>query len=156
MSGQIVSSLVTFLHDLFTVVWIGGIITLGFVVLPAARQTFGTGPETKKLLGAVQKRLRPFVYVSMLGLIVTGALMARQNSDFAGLFSFGNTYSLMLGLKHIFVVAMIAVSLFRSFVLGRRPQPLSKSQEKLSMALLFVNIALGIVVLFFSGATAIL
>jgi putative copper export protein len=39
MSTQtIVFALVTFLHDLFTAVWIGGLITLGFTVMPSTKK----------------------------------------------------------------------------------------------------------------------
>jgi len=42
-----VFAIVTFLHDLFTAVWIGGVITLGITVLPSAKKVLGNG-----LLGA--------------------------------------------------------------------------------------------------------
>jgi putative copper export protein len=38
---QIVFALITFLHDLFTAAWIGGLITLGLSVWPAPRKTRG-------------------------------------------------------------------------------------------------------------------
>ena len=40
-SKQIVFALVTFLHDLFTAVWIGGLVTLALSVLPSARAVLG-------------------------------------------------------------------------------------------------------------------
>ena len=43
---QVAFALVTFLHDLFTAVWVGGLIALGLVVLPAARTAFGIAPQT--------------------------------------------------------------------------------------------------------------
>jgi len=148
---QIVFAVITFLHDLFTAVWVGGLITLGITVLPSAKKVLGAGPQTKKLMDTIQKRLSVLVYVSIVVLVVTGMLQANRNPAFQGLFSFGNPYSTVLTLKHILVLAMVAVALIRSLALGRRSGPATASQEKLSAGLLFLNIALGIVVLLLTG-----
>ena len=155
-SKQIMFAIITFLHDLFTAVWVGGIITLGITVLPSAKKVLGMGPQTKKLMDAIQKRLSVLVYVSIVGLLLTGLLQANRNPDFQGLFSFGNSYSTVLTIKHILVLAMVAVALFRSLVLGRRSGPSTPSQEKLKAGLLFLNIILGVAILLLSGFSAAL
>jgi putative copper export protein len=114
------------------------------------------GPQTKQLMDTIQKRLSVLVYVSIVGLLLTGLLQANRNPAFQGLFSFGNTYSMVLSLKHILVLAMIAVALIRSLVLGRQSGPSTPSQEKMKVGLLFLNIALGIGVLLLSGFSAAL
>lgn len=147
---QAIYAVVTFLHDLFTAVWIGGLITLIGVTLPAARSVLGKGPELKKLLNAVQTRLSGFVYISMAGLALTGMLLARRNPEFEGLLSTTNAFSAVLALKHVLVLLMIAVGLYRSLALVRK-QTLTPPQEKLSMVLLLVNLAAGILVLLVTG-----
>lgn len=152
MSTQpLVFALVTFLHDLFTAVWIGGLIATGVAFLPAARQAFGQGPETKKLMDTVQRRQSLLVYVSIVGLAITGALQANRNPAYQGLFDFSTAYSAFLALKHVLVLVMVAIALYRSLVLGRRQGPLTTSRERLSVRLLFLNIVLGIAVLLVSG-----
>jgi uncharacterized membrane protein len=153
MPNQIVFAIVTFFHDLFTVFWIGGMITLGVVVLPAARKVLGIGPDTKKLMDAIQKRLSVLVYVSIVGLLITGMLLARRAPAFQGLFSFGNTYSLILGIKHVLTLLMVTVALWRSIALRRAA---GKLQERLKAGLLFLNVALGVLVLVLSGFSAAL
>jgi putative copper export protein len=150
MPTTIAFAIITFLHDLFTAVWIGGLITLGLTVLPAARQVLGKGPQMKDLLAAIQKRLSVLIYVSIVGLILTGALQANRNPAFEGLFAFGNAYSIALSLKHIVVAVMIGIALFRSLVLGRR-QPRTPAQERLSVGLLLANMVLGVAVLLLTG-----
>ena len=152
----IVFALITFLHDLFTAVWIGGLITLGLTVLPSAKKSLGKGPQTKKLMDAIQKRHSVWVYVSMIGLVLTGMLQANHSPAFQGLFSFGNPYSTVLTIKHILVGAMIAIALYRSLVLGRKKGVSTASQEKLKASLLMVNILLGIAILLLSGITTAL
>jgi putative copper export protein len=150
-SKQIVFALVTFLHDLFTVVWVGGLITLGLIVLPSARAVLGMGSETKKLMNTIQKRLSPLIYVSILGLIVTGLLLSRRSPAFQGLFGFGSAYATVLSVKHVLVVLMVGIALYRRLVLGRKSSPSSPRQEKLKVGLLLVNVVLGIAVLLLSG-----
>jgi len=152
----IIFALVTFLHDLFTAVWIGGLITLGITVLPSVKKVLGKGPQTKKLMDTIQKRNSVLVYVSMIGLVLTGLQQANRSPAFQGLFSFGNVYSTVLATKHILVVAMIAIALYRSLVLGRKSGASTPSQEKLKASLLMANIVLGIAILLFSGFIAAL
>jgi len=156
LNQTIVFALVIFLHDLFTAIWIGGLITLGLTVLPSVKKSLGKGPQTKKLMNAIQKRHGVFIYVSMAGLVLTGLLQANRSPAFQGLLNFGNTYSTLLAIKHILVVAMIAIALYRSLVLGRKSGVSTPSQEKLKASLLIVNIVLGIAILLLSGFTAAL
>jgi len=149
----IVFALVTFLHDLFTVVWIGGLITLGLTVMPSAKKALGKGPQTKKLMEVIQKRHNVWIYVSMAGLVLTGLLQANRAPVFQGLISFGNAYSAVLAVKHILVLVMIAITLYRSLALGKVSTP---AQEKLKIRLLMLNIILGISILLLSGFTAAL
>lgn len=149
----IVFALVTFLHDLFTAAWIGGLITLGLTVMPSVKKVLGKRPETKKLMDTIQKRNAILIYVSMIGLVLTGLLQANRASAFLGLFSLGNTYSAILAVKHILVLAMIAIALYRSLALAKTSTP---AQEKLKATLLILNIIFGIGILLLSGFTAAL
>jgi len=154
MPKQVVFALVTFLHDLFTAAWVGGMLTLVISVLPAARDALGKGPVMKRLVDAIQKRLSVVVYVSIVGLAVTGMLLSNRSAAFQGLFSVGNTFSAVLAAKHVLVIAMVAIALVRSLALGRRPGPLTASQENLNLLLLLANAVLGVAVLLLSGFSA--
>lgn len=156
MPKLLVLTLVTFLHDLFTAVWIGGLLTLGLTVLPAAKEVLGAGPESRRLMAVIQRRLSTLVYISIVGLVATGLLLSQRNPAFQGLFHWGNPFSAVLSLKHLAVAAMIAIALYRSLALSR-PQPGSTpGGERLKMALLFINLGLGVLVLLLSGLDAAL
>ncbi len=152
-SKTIILALVTFLHDLLTAVWIGGLITLGLTVMPSIKKILGKGPETKKLMDAIQKRHSVFIYVSMIGLVLTGFLQANRTSAYLGAFNFGNTYSAVLAVKHILVIAMIAIAMYRSLALAQASTP---TQENLKKVLLILNIIIGVSILLLSGFTAAL
>lgn len=154
MPKPIILAIMTCLHDLFTAVWVGGLIAQALVILPSVKSSLGPGPESRKLLAAIGQRQSVLVYVSIVGLLVTGLLQARASGAFLGLFSLGNTYSTVLTIKHVLVVAMIAVALYRSLALARRGGV--PGQERLGVALLLVGIGLGVAVLLLSGFTAVL
>lgn len=152
MPNPTIFTLVTFFHDLCTAIWIGGLVALGVSVLPSARAILGQSPETKRLMNRIQKRQRVLIYISMVGLLITGVLKARRNPMFTGLFSFSTTYDTALTLKHILILVMLVIALYRSLALGRQTAESSPAKEKLGAILLYLNLALGIVVLLLSGA----
>lgn len=152
----IVFALVTFLHDLVTVTWIGGLIVFGITVMPTIKKTLGAGPQTKQLMAVLQKRHSTFVYISIAGLLLTGLLMSRRSPGYGGLFSFTTPYSIALSLKHILVLGMIGIALYRSLVLGCKGGPATPEHSILNARLLIINIILGVAVLLTSGFVAAL
>jgi len=140
--------LVRFLHDLFTAVWIGGLITLGAVVLPSIKKQ-----GTKELAKNIQKRLNTIVIVSIIALWITGLFLANRSSEFTGLFSISNTYSLAMAIKHALVVLMTIFAIARTILVVRKKETNPKT-EKIGAILLIGNIILGITVMLLSGYTA--
>jgi uncharacterized membrane protein len=119
-AGDVAPTLITFLHDLFTVVWVGGMLTLALVVLPVARTALGPGPQVQRLMGAIHARLRWFVYASIAGLAVTGVMLAQRSDAFGGFFTWGDGYGVALSLKHAVVILMAVVAITRSVLLTRQ------------------------------------
>ena len=146
--------LISFLHDLFTAIWIGGMFTLGISVLPAIKQQLGSGPQTKGLAKEIQKKHSLWVNISMAGLVITGIMMSNRSQDFYGLLSFQNVFSTVLSIKHILVLIMIGISLYRNLVPGSSSIQLTTQREKLNGVLLLVNIFLGSGVLLLSAIIA--
>jgi uncharacterized membrane protein len=161
---KLVFALVTFFHDLFTAVWIGGLVVLATAVMPATLKALGRGPEAKRVLNAVQTGLSRWVYVSIVGLAVTGILLGRRSGGAGGLFQFATPYQVALSIKHLLYLLMIALALVRSLYLARpEPTPRSKKRspemtprERLSAAALMLNLALGVLVLLLSAYLAAL
>jgi putative copper export protein len=147
----IVFALVSFFHDLFTAIWMGGLIVTAIAFMPSVKAVLGASPQTKKVMSAFQKRQSTWVYISIAGLILTGLLMTNRSPEFKRLFGFGNPYMAALTIKHILVLAMIGVTLYRSLVLGHAQEPSSKQTELLNVKLLFANVVLAFSVLLASG-----
>ena len=152
----LVFAFVSFFHDLFTVIWMGGLVVTILSYMPALKEALGPGPQIKKVMIAFQKRQSIWVYVSMGGLILTGLLMSNRNPEFEHLFGFGNAYSVTLSIKHILVILMIGITLYRSLILNRNQAVLTQEKERLSFQLLILNAITAIAVLLTSGLIAAL
>ncbi len=146
----VVPVLVTVLHDLFTAIWIGGLIVLGVIVLPIIKKQ---KQQTKELSKKIQKRLNIIVLVSIAGLWITGILLANRSTAFTGLFSTSNTYSFAMTVKHSLVIIMTVLALARTWLVVRTKKVAEPSMEKLGAIFLVCNIILGIAVLLLSGYT---
>lgn len=152
----LVFAFVYFFHDLFTVIWMGGLVVTVLSYMPALKEALGPGPQIKKVMMAFQKRQSMWVYISMGGLILTGLLMSNQNPEFEQIFGFGNAYSVTLSIKHILVILMIGITLYRSLILSRPQTVMTPEKERLSFQLLIINAITAIAVLFTSGLVAAL
>lgn len=150
----LVFAFVTFFHDLFTVIWMGGLVVTVLSYIPALKDALGPGPQIKKVIMAFQKRQSMWVYISMGGLILTGLLMSNRNPEFEHLFGFGNAYSVTLSIKHILVILMIGITLIRSLILSRPQAVMTPKKEHLSFQLLIINVVVAVAVLFTSGLVA--
>ena len=142
---------ILFLHNLFTVVWIGGMISLSLIILPVTSKVLGRGAQTKELVDRIQSRLSWFVWVSIAGLLVTGVLLSKRAAAFDGPFSFATTYSAILSMKHIAVGLMVALAATRRWFLRTKNSQTQRGLRKVSLALLGANVALGLLVLVLSS-----
>jgi len=153
MSAQSLA-IISFLHDLFAVTWIGGMIAVGLTFRPTVVEVLGQTPQTKKVLSTMQKRQSTLAYISMVGLAITGAIIAKSSANFLGLFRFGNPYANALSTKHLLVIAMVIIALIRTQVLSKGQS--TPQRSKLSASLLYLNIVLGIIVLILSSFCTVL
>lgn len=144
MQNLILIGSVKFLHDLFTVMWIGGMIVMAAVILPSVKKQLGPGPEAKKLIATMKSKLSMLTYVSMIGLLVTGLFLSNVTLPPSA------QYSLLLTVKHIVIALMVIISLFRSLGIQRMNLEGPKEQ-KLGAVLLLINVILGISILLMSG-----
>ena len=147
-------------HLVATVVWIGGIMFMAFVVTPAV----ASEPGSSRLLGAIQRRFTPMANFSLVVLIVTGMVQLTGNTNYVGFLNLSNTWAKAIFLKHIAVGGMILAGLYMNLVLQpdinrtamllasdkAKPEDtaaLTRRQSRLTQ----INVALAIVVLLFTA-----
>lgn len=123
--AQTLYSLFTWLHALATVVFIGHFLLLSLIYLPAVgKQT----PEIAgPILGDVSKRSRVWMYSLLLIFIVTGIYLMLVDPNYHGVGNFGNLWAVLMLVKHILIVAMIALGFFYNAILRVGPMMSSNS-----------------------------
>ena len=145
-------------HMLATVLWIGGLVVLSVLVLPAARKTLD--PQAyARFLEETQRRLDPLGWFSIILLLTSGMFQMSANPHYEGFLSISSLWSGAILVKHLFFGIMVAVSgivtwgimpaLRREALLharGKAAPNLARSQKWLTHFML-INLVLGILVL---------
>ncbi len=148
----IVMNVMRFLHNLFTALWIGGLLTMVLAVLPGIRKNEKIcGGKTWLIIEGIQARLRPIAWVSMAGLAITGILLGRSSKEFTGLFNFGTPYMTAISVKHILIILMVVLAFVRLSINKRIQAEQKPELQKASFGVLLLNAVLGVVVLFLSS-----
>jgi uncharacterized membrane protein len=155
-------ALIFWLHFLATVVWIGSLVSISVLLLPAARLSLRP-PDQLALIDAVQRRLEPVAWFSMGMLLVTGLFQLSANPHYDGFLSVSGRWSLAILVKHSLAIVMVVVSAVQTWevlpairrTLMRRaraaPEEVAALQRRESI-LLRINLLLGVLIL---AATAL-
>jgi uncharacterized membrane protein len=156
-------SLAYWLHMVATVVWIGGLVALVILVLPAARRTIDVG-NYGLFLEQIQRRLDPLGWMSLAVLLATGLFQLSASPNYEGLLSISNRWAVSILIKHILFFGMISISAYLTWgvlpALRRNALLQAKGVEtkdgdklqKREALLLRINLVLGILIL---GLTAL-
>ena len=157
--NEIIIILGKWFHLLGTVIWIGAMILLLFVIIPSAKEVFGSTPEFKKLLKSVGKRMTSLVNIAIIIIIISGVLLAvsGRNSEIKEEHSFKE--SLIFMGKIVLASIMVIIHFSRNKIIApilekmAAKEPTSKSfirLQKVQMDLVWVNLTLGLIVMFLS------
>ena len=110
MSSIATPALLSWLHQLFAAAWVGGLLSFALATLPALSATLGAEGERQRVGQALWRRLRVLALVSLVGLLITGLLLARRSALWHGLGSVANPYSAVLTAKQVLTVAALAIT----------------------------------------------
>jgi putative copper export protein len=143
-------NVIRFLHNLFTALWIGGMLLMAVVILPGIRKNPRIS-EPMMVINGIQDRINPFALVSMAGLALTGSLLGKSSKSFTGLMDFGTPYMTALSVKHILIVVMVVLAFVRLYINKRIKVEKKMELQKASAGILAFNALLGVIVLFLSS-----
>jgi uncharacterized membrane protein len=147
------------IHLIVTVAWIGGMFTNFFIYIPAIGKTLDP-PVAGKLMGAVMKRFRVMVYLSMALFLITGILLGYLELGSGEPYSLMNHWVALLIFKiPLFVVMLIlAVVAFEvvapkvARIAAEGPSPKLRKAQKTQMNMALAGFILGLVILLISAA----
>lgn len=154
MPKPIIFGIIRSLHELFTAMWIGGILTMAVSFMPIFKKSKSKVKGLVEFLEPFQKRLGSVALISILGLWITGILLGRQSQAYSGFMSFATTYDVLLSIKHLLIFVMVLVAIYRRYVLGRKLRDFDSREQRLYGILLMVNAFFGISVVILSGISA--
>ena len=110
--SQAVLALCLFAHILATVVWIGGILLITFLVMPQIKAALADQAALRQILWRLRSRFAAVSNLALAALIVTGLLQMTADPHYDGLLRFDNAWSRALLLKHVLIIVMAALGLF--------------------------------------------
>ena len=124
---QILIAVSVWLHALGTVVLIGHYLLLSTIYLPVLTRYNGS------ILSEISKRSRPWLYTSLLIFMMTGIYLMLIDPNYLGVGNFGNIWGVLMLVKHILVVAMIALGFWFNAILRVGPMMSSNNSSELGM-----------------------
>jgi uncharacterized membrane protein len=107
-------TLVYFLHLSATVAWLGTLVGLSFVVIPAASRVLEARDQVS-LLDNIQTRLDSLSWFCLFLLIATGMFQLSANPNYHGLLGAENNWEKAILIKHGLVITLAAASAFMSW-----------------------------------------
>lgn len=155
MKELIIMGLMWF-HLTATIIWLGGIIFILLVAIPAAKQVLHG--EAGALMGEVTRRFTPMANLSILFLLLSGIFLTVFNGNISSKLLIGG-HGAAMWLKLLLFLVMMGVHFFRGKVLAPR---IAKTQsegeksrlQKLSLNLVWFNLGSGLSVLLLSAFIA--
>ena len=120
---QLLLSISTWLHALATVVFIGYFTLMAVIVLPALSKN---GPA----LSEISKSSRLWMYASLIVFAITGTHLMLIDSGYLGFMDFGNFWGIVMLVKHILVIAMIAMGFWYNAIMRVGPMMSSNNPEQ--------------------------
>lgn len=151
-------SIAYWVHMLATVLWIGGLVVLSILVLPAAQKVLDSQAYAR-LLEEIQGRLDSLSWFSVTLLLASGMFQMSASRHYEGFLAIHSLWGGVILVKHLLFGIMVIISgyvtwrimpaLRREAILkakGKATTNLPKWQEKLIRFMQF-NLILGILVL---------
>lgn len=147
-----------FVHLMATVIWIGGLMVITALVVPAARRALGDG--SIDLLRRLRTRFTPISNLCLVILFATGMFQMAGDPNYDGLMQITNPWSVAMLLKHLATIGMVVFALALQYgvvpALERTTLLLERGKGNPAEAarlrrredtLMWINIALAVVVL---------
>jgi putative copper export protein len=105
-------------HMLATVVWIGGLVFLGFFAAPLLARL--PEDESQSARAAYDRRFAPVAWLCLAVFVVTGLMQMSASPRYAGLLVVRDPWSGAILVKHILVALMAALLAYQTWVLYPR------------------------------------
>lgn len=134
MTGQLLYRIAVIVHVLSAVMWVGGVLFMGMVAVPAAKKL--DDGLRRQLLDDLGRRFRPMGWTALGLLVATGIYLMWHWGATVGtvldLSFFEHGHTQKLGYKLVLVGMMLVVSGLHDFWLGPRATREGRSPEEIA------------------------
>ncbi|MHA2211881.1 MAG: hypothetical protein ACXAEN_08145 [Candidatus Thorarchaeota archaeon] len=153
---QILLGSLNWLHLVATVAWFGGLTTNVLVLMPSLGASLDP-PSAGKFMSTYMGRFRPLVYVSILILVLTGAIIAWiMNPTYLELAS---EWAIVMAVKHVIVAIAIIATMYSFEILAPKvakmaaqgPSPELAKFQQLQMTVAKVGFVMAMLILLLTG-----
>ena len=107
-------ALAYWLHIVATVTWIGGLMAMAVLVIPAARRTLQPG-DYAVLLGRLQEGLQRIGWLSLAVLVATGMFQMSAHPAYGGFLAVSNPWAVAILIKHIVIGVMVLAGAYSTW-----------------------------------------
>ncbi len=128
--SEVALALSLFVHITATIIWIGGILLIFFLVVPELNRALAEQPALFQILRRLRKRFTIVGNLALALLIVTGLLQMSTDPHYESLLRFSNRWSQILLLKHILIFIMALCGLLLQFVVAPALERASLLRER--------------------------
>ena len=134
MTAELLYRFAVIFHVLAAVVWVGGVIFIGMVAVPAAKKL--DDGLRRKLLDELGRRFRTIGWSCLGVLVVTGTYLTfhwgATVETLLDLSFFEHGHTRKLGYKLLLVIPMLIVSALHDFWLGPRATKEGRTEEQIA------------------------
>lgn len=140
-------SLSTWLHSLATIVMVGHFLFARLIYLPVM-ETRMNQEDLHRFVEQVSGRLRPYFGGALLIFLVTGTHLMVISQNYMGLGDiFANTWSILIVVKHVLVLAFLALAVISERVFLKQSSEKNPEAFKQYRRALSANLVLGAAIL---------
>lgn len=102
------------LHFIATVMWVGNLSAIAFLILPAMKRALETNAQIA-LIEAIQKRFEPIAWFSLSLLVLTGLFQMSVNPHYDGFLATSTQWSLAILAKHLLGMLVIVATAIQTW-----------------------------------------
>jgi uncharacterized membrane protein len=151
-------SIAYWLHMTATVLWIGGLVLLSFLVMPSAQKTLDINTYLV-FITDLRRRLDPLGWLSIAILLASGMIQMSTSEHYQGFLSINSLWAGAILVKHLLFGLMVLISGYVTWGILPNFQRLAllrakgkdtanlESLQQRSVRLMRINLGLGVVVL---------
>ena len=135
-------------HDLFTFVWIGGMIAYAFIILLTARAVFEKASERKVLMMAIRRNMAILALISMILLTVSGLFIFPPGNIWQYFFDASTRYNSIFLRKIITSIILLIIVVIKIFKIDKMKVP--KRKKRWIYTITTINMLLAVLLVYLS------